>query len=291
MIPQDDMGAGCALLVPFKDDGATGRAENWAWLKRYWMHHLPGAQLVIGTDIDEPFSKTCAINNAFNQADPRHDIIVLLDADCYIAPQVILDCASRIREARDLGERCWFVPYRWLYRLTEEATAKLIASDPIKPVEFVVPHNLDDVTSVTSASYGHHFGALIQIMPREAFIEIGGMDARCRGWGGDDVITLRALDTLYGIHSTTKNEVLTLFHLALGDVFLRRWAGQPATGVNNALSARYIQARRDPKKMQDLVSEWMSDPEYRTHWIDPLPSWWYHHHGHHHHHRHPTCSG
>jgi len=261
-------GSGIALLVPFRDDNSATRGVNWAWLKRFWEAELPAANLSVGSDDGVPFSKACAINDAYRRCDNTCDVLVLLDADCYIDPSVILDCAERIREARRWRERVWFVPYRWLYRLTQATTARLIASDPTHALQFPTPPAPEDVTTTLGAAIGHRYGALIQIMPREAFQTIGGMDPRMRGWGGEDVTMVRVLDTLYGVHETTNNEVLTLYHLALGDVYLRKWEGQEDTGVNNALALRYRKMRRDPARMRAVVNEWLNDPQYAKHRID-----------------------
>jgi predicted glycosyltransferase involved in capsule biosynthesis len=258
-----ERGKGIVLLVPFRDDHAIGRGVNWAWLRQHWEHELPAAQIVIGTDEGDPFSKTCAVNNGFKIADPANDIIAMIDADCYISGSVILSCAARIREARRWREPLWFVPYRHLYRLTEKATAQLVASNPKNPVKFVMPHISEDVgSSESAAAIGHRFGALIQIYPREAFTLVGGVDPRFRGWGGEDVTFVRVLDTLYGIHETTPNEVLTLWHTALGDVYLRKWSGQPDIGANDQLSIRYRRTRRDPLRMKAIINEWLDDDRY-----------------------------
>lgn len=270
-----ERGKGIALLIPFRDDHAIGRGANWDWLHRYWSHELPGAQLVIGADEGDPFSKTCAVNMAFRHADPDNDIIAMVDADCYIAAEVILSCAAAIREARRWHEPLWFVPYRHLYRLTGAATLRLIASPPTDPLKFDAPHRLRDVgSSEALAAIGHRYGALIQIFPREAFLMIGGMDPRFRGWGGEDVTLVRVLDTLYGVHQTSPNEVLTLWHTALGNVFFRKWAGQAKAGANDRLSIRYRSVRRDPLRMIAIIREWLEDPQYKGDRISPLPSWY-----------------
>lgn len=269
-----DSGKGISLIVPFRDDRAVGRGANWAWLRRHWQHELPSAEIVIGEDDGQPFSKTCAVNNAFQRSNPACDVIVMIDADCYIDCQVIVQCAARIREARTWGEPLWFVPYRHLYRLTGEATASLVASDPRHPREFTTPHNPFDVgSSEELAAIGHRFGALIQIFPREAFLAVGGMDPRFRGWGGEDVTMVRVLDTLYGVHETTPNEVLTLWHTALGNVFLRKWCGQNNVGANDRLSIRYRATRRDPLRMKAVIREWLDNPNYAAHRIAPPPPW------------------
>jgi hypothetical protein len=267
-------GRGVSILVPFRDDNAVGRGVNWAWLRKYWAHELPAAQIVVGTDDGQPFSKTTAVNHAFRLSSPANDVIAMIDADCFIASDVILACAAAIREARHWREPLWFVPYRRLYRLTASATANLIASSPESPLQFEAPHTEEDVQSTEAlAAIGHRFGALIQIFPREAFLLTGGMDPRFRGWGGEDVTQVRVLDTLYGVHQTTNNEVLTLWHTALGDVYLRKWEGQKNIGANDQLSIRYRRTRRDPRRMKAIIAEWLEDPKYSFDLIYPLPPW------------------
>jgi hypothetical protein len=266
-------GEGLLLAIPFRDDYAVGRGANWEWLKRYWEIELPSAQIVVGEDYGEPFSKTCAVNNAYRKAVDPFDVIVMIDADCYISPVVILNCAEAIRDARRWNEPLWFVPYRCLYRLTGVATDQLVASDPANALQFSTPPNSWDVGSTLGSGIGHRYGALVQIFPREAFELMGGLDPRFRGWGGEDVTTVRVLDTLYGIHRTSENEVLTLWHTAIGDVFLRKWAGQPDTGANDSLAVRYRKTRRDPARMRAIIQEWLDDPQYSEHRIHPAPAW------------------
>jgi hypothetical protein len=206
------------------------------------------------------------MNNAFQQS--HGDVLVLLDADCYIEASVILECANRIRESRSEKEPLWFVPYRCLYRLTGPATNDLIASDPQDPMPFTEPPDLSLVSNVLSAASGHWFGALIQIMPREAYMMVGGMDPRFRGWGGEDITLVRVVDTLYGRHRTTDNQVFTLWHHANGNALLRMWAGQPKTGANNKLSVHYRQAYGDKVRMRNVIAEWRTDPNFREHLIE-----------------------
>lgn len=256
-----------SLLVPWRDDGTEGRLVNWTWLRKFWEHELPNAELIIGVDEGIPFSKTCAINNAFQQS--HGDVVVLLDADCYIEPSVILECADRIRNARKEipPEPLWFVPYRHLFRLTTDATTKLIASSPDNALRFTNPPDLDDVGSTAGSAAGHWFGALIQIMPREAYMMVGGMDPRFRGWGGEDVTFVRVIDTLYGRHRTTDNQVFTLMHHAEGNELLRTWEGQEKIGANNVLSVKYRKVYGDKLRMRALIQEWLGNKEYQQYLI------------------------
>ena len=257
-----------SLLFPFRDDSAEGRLANFEWLRDFYHHELPDAEIVIGEDTGHPFSKTCALNNAFRRC--HGDIIVLLDADCYIEPSVITQCAQRIRKARQLGEPLWFVPYRHLFRLTKEATARLIVSDPEHAHRFSVPPKFVDCGDMHGSGAGHWFGALIQIMPREAFELAGGMPADFRGWGGEDVTFVRILDTLLGItHRTSGNQVIALWHPQHGDALLREWDGQAknkvtglSTGANNKLAVRYRQVYRDRERTRAIIREWQANPAF-----------------------------
>jgi hypothetical protein len=104
---------------------------------------------------------------------------------------------------------------------------------------------------------------MIQIMPREAFEDMGGWDCRFRGWGGEDHSAMRAMDTLYCRHKTTPNQVLHLWHPMISksgtapwvDWIDRLWENQPIAGNNGALATRYSNAFGDVKKMRALVDE------------------------------------
>jgi len=206
-----------SLLVPFRADNAP-REELWDWLARYWRHELPNCEIVIGRDRTSsgrhrhkiPFSKTVAVNDAFAHA--HGDIIVILDADTYIPGHVVSHAAERLRRARTIGLKEWFVPYRQIYRLTEATTRAVLDSDPCQPMRFPTPPDPLDVEDTSGSAWGHKYGALIQVMPREAFERVGGMDCRFRGWGGEDVAFLLALDALWGRHKNTAGDVLHLWH-------------------------------------------------------------------------------
>jgi predicted glycosyltransferase involved in capsule biosynthesis len=254
MFKNKQKGAGIALLVPFRADGPT-RKEDWLWLAQYWMNALPAAKLIVCDEGGFPFSKSGSVNKAARQCG-LCDIFVILDADCYIDSDVILDCAQAIRKARKEGRKLWFVPYRHFFRLTKNATHNVIMSDPKNPLRFSTPPPRNDIEGVEGSAFGHWYGALIQIMPREAFIAAGGMDERFRGWGGEDVSFMHAVDTLYAKHKTTNNDVLHLWHEKLGVVWNeRRWEGQEVAGNNNSLSWKYSDRLGDRLRMQQLVDE------------------------------------
>lgn len=261
-------GHGISLLVPFHStDKKSQRTKNWAWLKKYWECRLPGAEIVMGIDrrshLDPavPFSKSCAVNDAARKA--HGDIFVIVDADGYVDDEAVLTCASRIRRARKKGHRLWFVPYRQFYRLTKKCSKHVIESDPCRPLRFTTPPEHHCIQNTSGSQHGHWFGALIQIMPREAFEEVGGWDPRFRGWGGEDHAAMRAMDTLYWHHKTLPGQVLHIWHPMIGpkgagevwvDWKYRMWGNQTESGNNDELTARYYGANCDAKRMRKLLN-------------------------------------
>jgi hypothetical protein len=262
-----------SFLVPFRaDPDQPHRTQVWRWLRRYWAWELPDAEIVMGRSTGETFSKTEAINDAASRA--RGRVFVLLDSDTYIRGSVIRDCANEIDEALRRGNRLWFIPYRHLYRLTQDATMELLESDPRMPLRFTSPPDLDDVESTQGSEHGHRFGAMIQIMPREAYDEVGCMDPRFQGWGGEDIAFVRAVDTLYAKHKTTENDVVHVWHPSMDvEATIRMWPGQTTPGFNNHLASRYSMATGDRERMRALVDEGCGQIS-RPWWWYLGPGWW-----------------
>jgi hypothetical protein len=251
-----------SLLVPFRaDDNAPHRTRVWEWLREYWSWELPDAEIVIGISQGRAFSKTEAVNDAASRATGR--VFVILDSDTYMRGSEISHCADAIDDALRRGDKLWFIPYRHLYRLTEETTEAILESEPRDPLRFPTPPPDGEVESTLGSMHGHRFGAMIQIMPREAFETVGCMDRRFRGWGGEDIAFVRALDTLYASHKTTDTDVLHLWHATIGSGHINRmWQGQDSPRANEELAARYNRATGDRAKMRALVDAGCeADPE------------------------------
>jgi len=242
-----------SLLIPFRSDNKS-RREVFNWILQYWECELPDAEIVIGRDWGIPFSKSGAVNDAARRASGKY--FVIIDADAYLPGDVIRTAVARIERAARKGHRLWYIPYRRVFRLTPEASRRVLDSDPCDPERFPSPPDDLDVESMEGSAFGHHFGALIQIMPREAFFAVGGMDPRFRGWGGEDVSFVRAVDTLWGKHKTTRNDVLHLYHTRIGHGGwrTREWEGQKKPRANDWLSIKYNVATGDLDKMRTLVA-------------------------------------
>lgn len=300
-------GKGISILIPFRClHKEHARTRNVEWLKKYWKKQLPGAEIIIGEDpcVRLPFSKSVAVNDAVSKS--SGDVLVIIDADGYMSPKSVLRCAEEIRSHRERGHRLWFVPYRQFYRLTQAASELLLASDPSHPLLFSEP--LDPVFTINSyddAKVGHWYGAMCQIMPREAFDLVGGWDERFRGWGGEDHAAMRAMDTLYCPHKTLPGMVCHIWHPQLGPQGEansvhwkeRMWDGQEETCANDVLSMRYYGAYRKPERMRKLLDEWHEwrehQPPCQHHHEHEDHEHHHHEHHEHHHHKHhhhrPSC--
>lgn len=251
-----------SLLIPFRSDHGH-RDHLMEWLVEYWRYELPDAEIIIGEDPWDkcfPFSKTTAMNDAFRRS--HGDVVVLIDADAYVSGAVITHAAGRIRKARESGMRLWFVPYFQMYRLEEHTTFDLLETDPHHPRRFSTPPEIEEVEELVGAAFGRRFGALIQIMPREAFETVGGMDPRFRGWGGEDVSFLRAVDTLWAPHKNIPGDVLHLWHPKINTPgtdsdkwHTRVWSSQRKPRANDWLSTQYNRATNKQRHMRRLVDE------------------------------------
>jgi Glycosyltransferase like family 2 len=261
-------GYGISILVPARiADQDVERRRSWDWLQKYWRSALPGAEIVIGSDPDAgevPFSKSVAVNDAASRA--HGEVLVIVDADVYIAAEAVLESAAEIRLAERRCRNLWFMPYRHLYRLTKEASERFLRSDPSTPP--VVPVTEMEITNIGKfdgtpfSEIGHWYGAMIQIMSRKAFRTVGGWDQRFRGWGGEDHAAMVAMDTLYGPHKTLPGEILHLWHRVIVPDSThdpkgkkRLWLGQEDSQNNDTLSGRYYYSNGNPHRMRKLVNE------------------------------------
>lgn len=256
-----------SLLVPFRSDPeAPHRTRVWEWLDEYWHYELPDAEIVVGQSHGAVFSKVEAIRHATERA--RGRILAVLDSDAYITGHTIRHAANEIDAALRRGHRRWYIPYRELYRLTEETTEQVLQSDPRDPMRFRHPPDGDQIGGTEGswddlppigAGHGHRYGALCQIFPREALEAIGGGwgDRRMVGWGGEDIAALRQMDTLYMRHRTLPEQVLHMWHARAGgdDFQTRMWYGQDKPMSNTNLASRYSRATGDRARMQALVDE------------------------------------
>ncbi len=243
-----------SILIPFSTTCPI-RQKSFKWLLAYWRHELPHAEIIIGRSSSKIFCKGEALNDAARRATGK--VFVILDADAYMYGSVLDRCADRIMEELSHGNHLWYVPYRHLYRLKKYISRLIIRSDPENPLRIPSPPPPEYIQGKKHENmYAHRYGAMVMVFPREAYDVIRCFDERFVGWGGEDVCLLRALDTLWGKHKTTNNDVLHIWHPFMGvDYVTKRWEGQDSGNANNKLSKKYHLASRHPSLMRKIVDD------------------------------------
>jgi len=261
-----------SLLIPFSSKDPL-RKKNFKWLLQYWRYELPEAEVVVGKSSSKIFCKGEALNDAASRA--RGDIFVILDADAYLNGYILRECANSILQSLKEGYPLWYVPYRNLYRLKEGITKAVVASNPRNPLRLTPLDNwILAEEGGAKARYGHRYGAMCMMFPREAYDLIGNFDERFKGWGGEDVALLRMLDTLYGKHKTVEENIYHLWHPTIGDSYdTRRWVGQDSGSINWSLAKRYNRAVRWPSRMQEILEESQYYYKYKVESKDEYPDY------------------
>ncbi len=209
-----------SVLIPWRSDGAH-RERSFDWARRRWETLLPGAELVVCDDPNEPFSRGHARNLAFEQS--SGEVVVVADADTTVGSAATLAKAIEMAAA---GE--WVLPYETYFNATEEHTQELLRLAPGDELHEPVTWEFRLTDSIS--------GALV--MPREAFRTVGGYDERFIGWGYEDRAFAIALDTLWKPCVRLPGHVLHLWHpVGPSEAF-----GSPFIQQNQALHIRYQRA-------------------------------------------------
>lgn len=221
--------------------------RTWAlrWVLNFYAREHPTFDVVLGEPpSDVPWSKGLAVEIGRTLLGPV-DVLVLADADSVISNP------AKLVEAVDLvanGYAPWVVPHSSVFRLKESETKRLYSDPTSRP----------RTNQVCRAPYVGPAGGGITVLTPDAYDEVGGIDERYLGWGGEDVSFGWALETL--VHKVTRLDG-RLVHL---------WHPHPAPNhrgseESEALVALYTQARGRPRRMRALVAREIWEP------LDPLP--------------------
>ncbi len=225
------------------------RIKNLAIAKKRWQEKMPDVELVIVTNNDEPFNKAKAFNQAAKQA--TGDYFILADADIMFGTKLI------DRMATFAQEHDWIIPWRTCYELSKEYSARFYDNET-----FVLPKmiTVEDLYPQTVVIRNHSItnqyvnlyetdGAYINVISREAFEEIKGLDERFIGWGCEDLALAAALNTLVGQPYRMNERIFHLYHDRKTGV------ANPRYKANEELWFRYKEALGDVTKMRSIIDE------------------------------------
>lgn len=209
---------GVSVLVPLAGDGDRG--DLWRWLRHeHIAPEHPEWEIVVGDSYEgEAFSKGRAVAKAAGRA--SGDVFVIHDADALVNP-LYLDAAV---EAVAVHGVPWVVPHATVHRMSRMASARVRAGAPSSEWEYGVQRTHPAVV-----------GGGVSVMHRDAYDEVGGVDDRFKGWGGEDIAFGWALDLLVGPHRQLDAALWHLWH----EPGLRRRGHRP---LNECLAGAYRQA-------------------------------------------------
>lgn len=229
-----------ALLVPFRFGDDTHRERAWAYVRGWYQQRHPGFRLIVGEcRHGEPWSKGRALQRAFERIYSER-VIVVADADVLVSPGVLEGCVQVVAS----GERAWAQPHDTVYRLSRSATVALIrrgADAVIKPL---------GTPSLERRKHAAAHGGGILVTTVDAYADVGGIDPRFVGWGGDDISFARALDTLVGPCARSAAPLWHLWHPRA-----ERRPGNRASEASEDLAARYLVASGNVDAMRKIVDE------------------------------------
>ena len=220
-----------SIVVPFRDaDGTRTRAKEWILAR--WAHYYPEAEIVEAPDDGiDPFNKCMAVNNAV--AKSSGDIIAILDADSWV-DEVHVRRALKMVES---GVAAWAIPCRTSWRLRQEVSERIMALPPEAPWPLMKRMDAEQVGPVCG---------FLHIVTRKGLAQLGGMDERIRGWGGEDTTFTMAMDRVVGRHRKLNGYVYSLWHARPRDGNRSRiWVGQDKSteAEKRELTGRYVRAR------------------------------------------------
>lgn len=223
-------GTDVAVVVPRRADGGH-RDAVWRWLRERWEYAHPTYRIVEGHHEDGPFNRSAAINAGVAAAGP-HDVLVIADADSFVAPSQLV---RAVHLAESTGQLV--LAYDLFHYLDEKMSRRVMAGQQGSWLPGVA-WSLD--WSCSS----------MVVVPAALWADMGGADEGFVGWGGEDFALRHALETLGGGMHRVPGPVWHLWHPP---------SPHDADDVFPARQRLYEAAAGDPGAMRALLAELRSE--------------------------------
>ncbi|MFJ8255998.1 galactosyltransferase-related protein [Peribacillus asahii] len=229
-----------SIIIPFQTDNGP-RAEAFKWIKQYYDHVMPEAELCLGIIDKDEINKSKAVNLAAKKA--TREIFVIADADIIFDPKLI------VKAIEVLNEAAWVVPFTGIYDIERSGTERLLKTTPKWPIDV----KSEECTKANWIYKG--FAGKLIVIPRVNFEAVGGFDERFSGWGGEDDAFSLSVQTLCGKLVNSKGDIYHLWHPT------SNYETNPNGEANRALLNRYKRASGNKKEIIKLISERKNDIE------------------------------
>lgn len=221
-----------SVLIPYQSDSNGPRDTAFRWVQNFYRRMMPEAEVCIGKLVNEPFSRSKAINLAAKLA--SRDIYIIADGDIVYNPSLMLETIKQMQKSR------WVIPFSRILRLSEPVSRQILEQDACWPPK---------VEPDTEPAHAAYFVGGLNVLTKSAFEAVQGYDERFIGWGGEDEAFAYSLDTLVGEHVRLDGVITHFWHPFVGP------KGNPHYETNYQLYLRYKAARGNKKAMTDLIRE------------------------------------
>jgi hypothetical protein len=212
-----------AVIVPWRQSDEQ-RAAAWSWVRSRYEEHHPDWEIVTGT-CDGPWIKADAVADALTRTNA--DTLLIADADVW--------CDNLAWAVGALDEWPWVIPHHTVYRLTEAATAAVLAGGSLGG-------------ETTQHPYKGFAGGGFLALRRDLYERIP-LDPRFVGWGQEDQAWHLALRRLAGQGVRGRADLWHLWHPPQ-----ERKSRVVGSDASMDLLTRYQRAR-DAASMTALISE------------------------------------
>lgn len=216
-----------AVVVPFRG-GCPSRERAWRWVRDRYADRHPDWEVVEAGAPGGPWCKAAAVNHAVDEVDA--EIVIQADADCWT------DGLPEAVAAVESGAP-WAIPHTMVYRLTEDATGRVLAGADWRD------------QPLAQRPYRGIAGGGFVVASRDALRAVP-LDARFIGWGQDDEAHSIALNALLGPPWRGTAPLIHLWHPPQERMTRRRGSQESWN-----LRRRYARAKDDPAAMSALIEE------------------------------------
>ena len=213
------------MILPWRG-GCEHREAALGWVRaRYARAGLP---VVLGHHRTGEWNKARAVRDGLTRT--RAGLLIIADADVWAG-----GLPAAIEEVR--AGAAWAVPHRGVFRLTQNATRRLLAGGE------------PDHSDLTERAYLGVEGGGVTVIRRDVY-EDCPLDPRFTGWGSEDESHGMALRTLYGPPWRGKAPLTHLFHPTP-----QRATRSFGSEAGRDLRKRYVRASGNPDAMRALLQE------------------------------------
>jgi len=217
-----------SVIIPWRA-GCPHREAAREWVGERFTREHPDWQIVDADCTDEMWNKAEAIIDGARRS--FGDVLVIHDADVWCSG--LPEAVAKVRNGSP-----WAMPHRYVRRLTEQATATVLAGADYH----------DHLSETMEKPYRGVDGGGIVVLSRSA-LETVPPDRRFRGWGGEDESWAMALSTLAGPMWRGGEPLVHLWHPPQP-----RLSRSVGSEENLALWGEYRAANGNVQIMRRLVS-------------------------------------